>query len=414
LNELEIHIDEGYEVQTLKKHPDLVIIGNALSRGNPSIEYVLNNQIPYISGPEWLKQNVLHDRFVIAIAGTHGKTTVSSLVAWLLDSAGLNPGFLIGGVPENFGVSARLGQSKYFIIEADEYDTAFFDKRSKFVHYQPNVLVINNLEYDHSDIFDNIQDIIKQFHHLVRTMAADSVILFPSGHPEIEKVIKLGCWSKVQRFGSKQDDAWVVDFRKLLNKKLILTNKNAEEFKISTPLMGIHNAWNVTAAISVLAQVESNIQPALNKLASFTNVSRRLQLVGMPNDITIYDDFAHHPSAIEASLKAIKKHVNPKKLIAVLEVRSNTMVMGLHKTTLAEALKTADSVLILKPNSLKWDLADAMKTLPNIIITELAETIVQKVSAVAEQGDSVLIMSNGASENLPKRIVEQIKKTEGI
>jgi UDP-N-acetylmuramate: L-alanyl-gamma-D-glutamyl-meso-diaminopimelate ligase len=410
LGKLGIKVTEGYDVKIFDDRPDLVVIGNALSRGNLSVEYVLNNRIPYVSGPEWLKINILQERFVIAIAGTHGKTTVSSLVAWLFESAGLKPGFLIGGVPENFGVSARLGQSDYFIIEADEYDTAFFDKRSKFIHYQPNLLIINNLEYDHADIFDSLQDIIRQFHHLIRTMPAESVILFPSGHSEIEQLMKLGCWSKTETFGLKQSDTWVVDFNELSEKKITLTNKDGSVFKIPTPLLGLHNAWNVTAAVGALALVAKNLQPIINQLPLFTNASRRLQLIGTPNGIRIYDDFAHHPSAIASSLTAIKSYVKTKKLIAVLELRSNTMVMGVHKTALAAALESADLVIVLKPNGLGWDLAEALKTLSYVVILEKPEAIVQKVADVAKKGDSVIVMSNGASENLPNRIVRLIER----
>jgi UDP-N-acetylmuramate: L-alanyl-gamma-D-glutamyl-meso-diaminopimelate ligase len=412
LGKLGIEVTEGYDIRVFDERPNLVIIGNALSRGNLLVEYVLSNRIPYTSGPEWLKTNILQNRFVIAVGGTHGKTTVSSLVAWLFESAGLKPGFLIGGVPENFDVSARLGQSDYFIIEADEYDTAFFDKRSKFIHYQPNILIINNLEYDHADIFDSLHDIVKQFHHLIRTMSDDSVIIFPSEYTEIEKLIKMGCWSKTETFGSKKSDTWVVNFEELSEKKITLTARDGTVFTIPTPLLGLHNAWNITAAVGALALVTKNLQPAINQLPLFANASRRLQLIGIPRAIRVYDDFAHHPSAIASSLTAIKKYVNTKKLIAVLELRSNTMVMGVHKSALAAALGSADLILVLKPSDLKWDLADALKTLSSVVISEESEAIVQKVADVAEKGDSVIVMSNGASENLPNRIVQQIEVIE--
>ena len=414
LDELGIKVAEGYDVSVFDDRPDLVVIGNALSRGNLAVEYVLSNRIPYISGPEWLKNNILQDRFVIAVAGTHGKTTVSSLVAWLFESAGLKPGFLIGGVPENFDVCARLGQSDYFIIEADEYDTAFFDKRSKFLHYQPNILIINNLEYDHADIFDSLQDIVRQFHHLIRTMSADSVIVFPSQYTEIEQLIQLGCWSKTETFGLKQSDTWVVNFEELSKKKITLTTRTGTVFEIPTPLLGLHNAWNVAAALGALALVTKDLQPAINQLPLFANASRRLQLIGTPRAIRVYDDFAHHPSAIASSLTAIKKYVNTKKLIAVLELRSNTMVMGVHKSTLAAALESADLILVLKPTDLTWDLSDALKTLSHVVIAEESQVIVQKVADIAEKGDSVIIMSNGASENLPTRIIQQIEVIETI
>ncbi len=410
LQELKVKIIEGYDNNVLLKTADLVIIGNALSRGNAAVEYVLSNEIPYMSGPDWLKTHILRNRFVIAVAGTHGKTTVSSIITWLLESAGLSPGFLIGGVPENFGVSARLGQSDYFVIEADEYDTAFFDKRSKFLHYQPNILVINNLEYDHADIFDSIQDIIKQFHHLVRTMAVESVILVPSDSPEVEEVIKLGCWSKVKTFGLKTNDNWIVNFDGLSNKKIKLVDENKSEYVVSTPLMGLHNAWNVTAAISTFSQIKKNIQPAINELPRFANATRRLQLIGTPHGISVYDDFAHHPSAISSSIAAVKRHVQPENLIAVLELRSNTMIMGIHKDNLAKALKEADVVLILKPDNLNWNLDAATNALTRVTISESSENIVDKISSIAKTGDSVLVMSNGASENIPNRVIEKISK----
>ncbi|MGR8920835.1 MAG: UDP-N-acetylmuramate:L-alanyl-gamma-D-glutamyl-meso-diaminopimelate ligase, partial [Gammaproteobacteria bacterium] len=310
LEALGIRVFEGYDPAALDPAPDLVVVGNALSRGNPCVEHILSNDLPYASGPEWLERHVLPGRHVIAIAGTHGKTTTTSLTAWLLEATGLAPGFLIGGVAENFGVSARLGSGKAFVIEADEYDTAFFDKRSKFVHYHPRTLVINNLEFDHADIFDDLGAIQRQFHHLVRTMPAEARILRPAPYPAIDEVLERGVWSAVETFGTDAACDWRFRWAAGDPATFALEGPGGVACGSTTPLMGLHNAWNTAAAIAAAASVGVAPGLAAAALPDFASVRRRLELRGRPHGISVYDDFAHHPTAIAATIGALRATVD--------------------------------------------------------------------------------------------------------
>jgi len=402
---LGVEVAEGYAASALRPHPDLVVVGNALSRGNPAVEYVLSNGLPYTSGPEWLKHAVLRGRHVIAVAGTHGKTTVSSLVAWMLEHAGLAPGFLVGGMLENFGLSARRGSGEVFVIEADEYDTAFFDKRSKFIHYLPRTLVINNLEFDHADIFADLAAIQREFHHLIRTLPREAVILRPVPDPAIDELLAMGRWSTVRTFG---DDA-AVDLRVSWDAgdpaAITLVAGDGTRASGSTPLAGRHNAWNVAAAAAAAGCVGVTPARALAALTAFANVKRRLELRGERRGVRVYDDFAHHPTAIAATIEALRSVAGVARIIAVTEPRSNTMRLGVHRAQLAAALQDADEIAILDPGDLTWDLAATLAGLPHCRLYRDSEALVAALAAHARPGDALLVMSNGAFANLHQRLL---------
>ena len=408
LDALGIEVVQGYDATSLVEPPDLVVIGNALSRGNAAVEFVLSNDLPFVSGPEWLERFVLPGRHVLALAGTHGKTTVSSLVSWIMDSVGLDPGFLVGGVLENLGLSARLGSGRHFIIEADEYDTAFFDKRSKFIHYHPRTLVINNLEFDHADIFPDLAAIQRQFHHLVRTLPAEARILRPAPQSAIDEVLNLGCWSKVSSFGMTPDCDWQFDWHDGAKRTLALTPPQGDSTIATTPLMGLHNAWNVTAAVCAVADVGVDVADALAALTTFANVRRRLERRGERNGITVYDDFAHHPTAIAATIAALRGSVGKGRIIALLELRSNSMVMGVHKASLGASIAQADSAAILVPNDLPWNIRAAMDKQQQIRFYTDASVMAREIAGQARAGDHILIMSNGAFANIHDQILEQL------
>ncbi len=374
LRELGIDVMSGYDPAHLKPAPDRVVIGNALSRGNAAVEYVLDAGLPYISGPQWLSENILQDRHVLAVAGTHGKTTTSSLLAWLLDQAGLNPGFLIGGVPLNFGVSARLGGGKYFVVEADEYDTAFFDKRSKFVHYHPRTCVLNNLEYDHADIFPDLASIERQFHHLVRTVPKSGQLIVNRQDANLARVLAQGCWSQIEYFNTEAD--------------------STKQFEAPS-LPGEHNRANALAALAAAAHVGVGPDAAAGALKTFRNVRRRLEKSGEAKGVTVYDDFAHHPTAIAASIAALKGQ-GGGRILAVLEPRSNTMRLGRHAQEVAHSLVGADHCFVYARPDLKWDANGALGSLGArlTVCTELP-ALIAGISAAAKNGDRVLVMSNG-------------------
>ena len=403
-----IEVRQGYEPQRLTPRPDLVIVGNVLSRGNKSIEYVLAEKIPYQSGPQWLAENVLPGRRVFASAGTHGKTTTASILAWILQAAGRAPGFLIGGVPENFGHSATIGGSNLFVVEADEYDTAFFDKRSKFVHYHPDVLIINNIEYDHADIFPDIAAIQRQFHHLVRTVPSNGQIIVRDGSAHIDMMLKMGSWSPLTRFG-EVSSAWHTlplnqDYSQF---QVIRTGQVAG--RVNWPLFGEHNAENALAALIAAQQAGVLLQQACESLSAFRGVKRRLQLLATVDDISVYNDFAHHPTAIRCTLQALRNRIGSQRLIAVLELRSNTMRAGIHKHALAEALSGADLVCVYAPPELGWNLNESFKGLGKklCVFPEVAD-IIKQLQRLRQRHDHILIMSNGGFENIYSRLIESL------
>ena len=400
-----IDVMEGYEPSHLDPVPDLVVMGNAMTRGNPAVEYVLNKGLPYVSGPQWLAENVLRGRWVLGVSGTHGKTTTSSLLAWILEHAGMSPGFLIGGVPDNFGETARLGNTPFFVIEADEYDTAFFDKRSKFVHYQPRTLVINNLEFDHADIFDDLSAIQRQFHHLVRTVPSEGLIVSPQ-EKAIDQVFEMGCWTPRQTLGNDND--WQT--------KLI--NKDGSEFEVRFEeqtatvrwnMLGQHNVSNALAAIAAARHVGVTLEHAAKALSEFAGVKRRLELRGEVNNVRVYDDFAHHPTAIATTIAGLRARIGNRKLVAVLEPRSNTMKMGVHQDALAQSLIQADRVLLFQDAELKWSLKQVSETLgDHVTVHDSVDAIVTALQKEAAQGDEILVMSNGGFGGIHQKILEAL------
>ena len=406
LEQADIRIHEGYEPAHLCPAPDLVVIGNALSRGNPSVEHVLDQQIPYISGPQWLGENLLEGRWVAAVAGTHGKTSTSSMLTWILECSGRDPGFLIGGVPFGFDGSARLGSGP-FVVEADEYDSAFFDKRSKFVHYKPKTLVINNLEFDHADIFDDLRAIQTQFHHLIRCVPARGKVLCGSGQA-IDEVLNRGCWTPVERLGGSADAVWQFSAQNASHRELEIQSPGGERDSVSWNLIGRHNAENAVAAVAAATDMGVTITDACAALSIFGGVKRRLELIGTPGGAFVYDDFAHHPTAIDATLCGVRQTVGSARVIAVVEVRSNTMKYGIHKSTLIPATSDADEVFWFEPPGLDWSVLEgSVETEKHHVfhhVSDLHDALVQHVKS----GDHIVIMSNGSFSGLHRQLLQSL------
>ena len=403
-----ITLYQGYDTAQFNPEPDVVVIGNALSRGNPAVEYVLARGLRYTSGPQWLAEHVLHDRWVLGVAGTHGKTTTSSLLAWILEDNNMQPGFLIGGVPGNFGVSARLGDAPFFVVEADEYDTAFFDKRSKFVHYHPRTLIINNIEFDHADIFANLEAIQTQFHHLVRTVPNNGLIIKPMADPAVEEVIARGCWTPTESFGDWGD--WNAKLSKPDGSQFMLNHKANTQCEIDWSMLGTHNVNNALAAVAAAHHAGIPITNACESLAKFKGIKRRMEVRAQINGITVYDDFAHHPTAIQLTLQGLRNKVGTGRIIAILEPRSNTMRMGVHANTLAESLTLADQIYLFEPSNMGWSLTNVTKQIGKTATLHRAtEDIIQRVSEQAVSGDHIVIMSNGGFEGLHQRLIDRLK-----
>jgi len=387
-----IELTEGWDPQQIKLRPDLFMIGNVVSRGNPLVEEILDRNLGYISGPQWLYDQVIRDKWVLAVAGTHGKTTTTSMLAWLLQEGGLNPGFLIGGVPENFGVSARLTDSSFFVIEADEYDTAFFDKRSKFVHYHPRTAILNNLEFDHADIFPDLASIETQFHHLVRTVPRAGLIVANGREDSIRRVLERGCWTPVETFG--REDGWTAGAADG-DGSFAVQLKGREAGRVHWSLLGEHNRMNALAALAAARHVGVPVKLGIEALQTFKNVKRRMEVRGVVNGITVYDDFAHHPTAIETTIAGLRSKVGDARILAVLEPRSATMKLGVMKDTLAGSLVNAQLVFCYT-GGIGWDAATALKPLGSkVLCSENLDGLLAAVVAAAEPGDHVLVMSNG-------------------
>ncbi|MEP1448690.1 MAG: UDP-N-acetylmuramate:L-alanyl-gamma-D-glutamyl-meso-diaminopimelate ligase [Paraglaciecola sp.] len=405
LESLGIELFEGYDTKQFKNEPDIVVIGNALSRGNEAVEYVLERNLPYTSGPQWLLENVLKDRWVIAVSGTHGKTSTSSMVAWILEYTGLKPGFLIGGIPQNFDVSARLGETPFFVIEADEYDSAFFDKRSKFVHYRPRTLVMNNLEFDHADIFTNLGDIQKQFNHLLRMVPNNGLVLLPKSDNNLRKVLDMGCWTPVQFTGGD----WQVQNNNPECSEFDVLFKGQNQGKVHWDLMGEHNLNNGLMAIAAAKHCGVKSELAVAALGQFVNVKRRMEVKAKVNDITIYDDFAHHPTAIAFTIDGLRSKVGDGRILAVLEPRSNTMKMGIHKDTLAASWSKANQVFILEPANLSWSM-DALLAQSDVtaMLYKDLQLLVKSIVSYAKPGDHILVMSNGSFGGIHDLLKEQL------
>jgi UDP-N-acetylmuramate: L-alanyl-gamma-D-glutamyl-meso-diaminopimelate ligase len=387
-----IELTEGWDPQQIKLRPDLFMIGNVVSRGNPLVEEILDRNLGYISGPQWLYDQVIRDKWVLAVAGTHGKTTTTSMLAWLLQEGGLNPGFLIGGVPENFGVSARLTDSSFFVIEADEYDTAFFDKRSKFVHYHPRTAILNNLEFDHADIFPDLASIETQFHHLVRTVPRAGLIVANGREDSIGRVLERGCWTPVETFG--REDGWTAGGADA-DGSFSVQLKGRETGRVHWSLLGEHNRMNALAALAAARHVGVPVKLGIEALQTFKNVKRRMEVRGVVNGITVYDDFAHHPTAIETTIAGLRSKVGDARILAVLEPRSNTMKLGVMKDTLAGSLDDAQLVFCYT-GGIGWDAQTALRPLgTKVMCNENLDGLVAAIAAAAHPGDHVLVMSNG-------------------
>ncbi len=409
LEALGIDITEGYDTAQFSPEPDMVIIGNAMARGNPAVEYVLNRNLSYTSGPQWLLDNFLKDRWVLAVAGTHGKTTTTSMLAWIMEEAGFNPGFLIGGVPENFGISARVTDTNFFVIEADEYDSAFFDKRSKFVHYRPRTLVLNNLEFDHADIFADLDAIKRQFHHCVRTVPANGLVLSRAADVNVDAVIEMGCWSEKQFIGDAKKAIWQCKPLKSDCSEFIVQYDHETVGDVEWSLIGEHNMHNALMAIAAAHHAGVQTQDAIQALKTFKNVKRRMEVKGVVNGITVYDDFAHHPTAIETTIDGLRNKVGNQKIVAILEPRSNTMRMGVHKNELAQAWQAANEIHIMQPDNLGWSLDEAVEnsTSPVYVHTNV-DSIIGATVNNAKPGDHVLIMSNGGFNGIHSKLLDRL------
>ena len=410
LEEQGIKLMEGYKAENLALKPDLVVIGNALSRGNPEVEAVLNQNIRYVSGPQWLAEHVLYNKWVLGVAGTHGKTTTTGMLSWILDYNGFKPGFLIGGIPLNFGISARLGESDFFVVEADEYDSAFFDKRSKFVHYRPRTAILNNLEYDHADIFPDLDAIKKQFHHLVRTVPGEGLIISPACEKNIDDVLAMGCWTPVTRSSINGGADWNAELIKADGSQFQVLYKNEAQGEVNWTCTGNHNVYNALSAIAAARHI--GIQPAnaIAALRQFKNVKRRMEVIARINGVTIYDDFAHHPTAIETTLDGLRKQVGNERIVAIVEPRSNTMRLGVHTETLALSLNKADMAILYQPENLGWDLTGLKHYAENINICASLDDIIGKLKQEARHGGHFVLMSNGSFGGIYKKLTAELGK----
>jgi len=416
LKRLGVHCYQGYDRKNISDDVDLVIVGNVMSRGNELIEWLLNSSVPYSSGPEWLANFVLKERWVVAVSGTHGKTTTSSMVAWLLDRAGMDPGFLIGGVPENFKVSARLGSSQYFVIEADEYDTAFFDKRAKFMHYRPKTLAINNIEYDHSDIYPNIDAIISQFNHLIKTIPSNGMIVINHQDDNVKQVLASGYWSKVETFSSKEKSAnWYGEYDLIgVKSKFSITKDEMKFSEASWSLFGTHNLENALSAIACVSSVGIPLEDATKSLSYFKGVKRRLEKKGVFSGVHVFDDFAHHPTAIMKTVDAVKGITGNARLIVALEFRSNSMKSGVHASQLQESLENADEIHLFTPEGMQWEPSEYLDGIKKkLYFYESLEKMSKNIACNAKNNDHILIMSNGNFGGL-SRMVSQALESKNL
>lgn len=389
-----IEVMQGFDPEHLNPQPDVVVIGNVMSRGNPAVEHVLDKNIPYTSGPQWLAEHVLKDRWVLAVSGTHGKTTTSSMLAWILEDAGLNPGFLIGGVAADFGVSARFGEAPFFVVEADEYDTAFFDKRSKFVHYRPRTLIINNIEFDHADIFPDLAAIRRQFHHLIRTVPGQGLILADAEDAEVKSTLEMGCWTPVESFNQK--NGWQAELQRPDGSEFTVSLAGEVQGQVRWGMLGQHNVSNALVAIGAARHAGVKPADACEALTRFKGVKRRMEFRGEVNGVRVYDDFAHHPTAIQTTLAGVRAQSEEGRILAVLEPRSNTMRMGVHSDCLAGALCDAEHSFVYQGPGVDWDISAVFEPLGDKagVYADL-ETLVADVAAFARPEDRIVVMSNG-------------------
>ena len=422
LQQAGIEIWQGYSPEHLQPEPDLVVVGNAMTRGNPAIEALLNSHIPYTSGPQWLRDHVLRDKWVLGVAGTHGKTSTSCMLAWILEYAGMVPGYLIGGVPKNFDSSARLGNSPFFVVEADEYDSAFFDKRSKFVHYGARTLVLNNLEYDHADIFPDLAAIQRQFHHLVRTVPSSGLLVVPTADANLEQVLEMGCWTPVQRFGvgaQAAESSWQAELYNEDGSRFGLFFEGQNAGEVCWSQTGLHNVNNALAAAAAARHVGVAPDVAVQALCAFEGIKRRMECLADIDGIKVYDDFAHHPTAIKTTLAGLRARVDAQpaggqKIIALIEPRSNTMRMGVHSEQLAGSLKDADQSFIYQGPGVDWDVAGAFSSLGEAaqVFNDL-DAWVAAVSSCARPEDRIVVMSNGGFGGIHQKLLDKLSEKFG-
>src|SRR5579859_5961647 len=409
LESLGIDVIQGFGAGQLDPAPDIVVVGNVMTRGYPVVEALLERGLPYTSGPEWLAREVLKDRWVLAVAGTHGKTTTSSLLTWILEHAGLAPGFLIGGVPANFGTSARLGREPFFVIEADEYDTAFFDKRAKFVHYRPRTAILNNLEYDHADIYPDVASIRRQFNQLLRTVPGAGRLIVNAEDAELAATLREGCWTPRESFGSGGDWTAHVEPGSAAS-RFAVHFQGREVARVVWDLMGEHNVMNALAAIGAAQHAGVSPERAARALNTFRGVKRRMEVRGEAFGVTVYDDFAHHPTAIETTLKGLRARVGAARIIAVLEPRSNTMKLGVHRDQLAPALAVADHSWFLNSQDLGWDLGGAVSGMgERVSLARTVDALVEGLAAQVRAGDHVLVMSNGGFGGVHEKLLAALR-----
>ena len=409
-----IELIEGYDVAQLSLKPDVWVIGNALSRGNPLVEAILNHRLHYMSGPQWLAETILPGRWVIGVAGTHGKTTTTTIVAWILEQAGLAPGFLIGGVPQGFPVSARLGSTPFFVVEADEYDSAFFDKRSKFVHYRPTTAILNNLEYDHADIFPDVAAIQAQFNHLIRTIPGAGLILCPPEDPYLAEVLQQGCWTPVTYFSAQSNSTaeWQVRLLAADASHFEVLHQGELQGQVQWRSTGMHNVHNALAALLAARHVGVAIKVGIEALNHFSGVKRRMELLAEVAGIRIYDDFAHHPTAIATTLDGLyhqQQQGHHGRIIALIEPRSNTMRLGVHQQQLAEATKAADVVLWFKAENVQWDLAAQVSGHKNAQVFSIIDEMIAAAVVEVKPTDQIVIMSNGGFGGIHQKLVNAVR-----
>lgn len=412
LNELGIDIHEGFDASQLDSDPDCVVVGNVMSRGTEVVEAMLDRGLTYTSGPRWLADNVLRGRHVLAVSGTHGKTTTASMLAWILEDCGLAPGFLIGGIPTNFGVSARYGDSEYFVVEADEYDTAFFDKRAKFVHYGPRTLVLNNLEFDHADIYKDIDAIKWQFHQLLRTVPSAGRILVNAGDGNLGDVVGMGCWTPTESFGLDNGADWSASFADAAERRIALVNPAGESGEARWRLGGRHNLENALAAVAAAQSAGVSLARALDALSRFEGVKRRMERTATVGDIAIYDDFAHHPTAIRRSIGAMKRRYPGQRILVAIEPRSNTMKLGVHNDQLAAALDEADVVWMYRPEDIGDDFIAALRPLgERLRLFRDYDKLVSDLSGKVLAGDQIIFMSNGGFGRARQTLTAVLQRT---
>lgn len=403
-----IDLIEGYSPGQIKVSPDLYVIGNVITRGNPLMEEILNRNLAYISGPQWLSENVLREKWVLAVSGTHGKTTTSSMLAWILDYAGMSPGFLIGGIPANFGLSARLGKSSFFVIEADEYDTAFFDKRSKFVHFRPRTAILNNLEFDHADIFANLAAIEQQFHYLLRVIPQNGLVISNGREESLARVLARGCWTPLEKIGVV--DGWQSD--NLADGNTAISYRGEPQGVLQWELLGEHNRMNALAAVVAARHAGVPVNTAIDALMQFKNVKRRMEIRGEVRGVRVYDDFAHHPTAIRTTLQGLRDKVNTARIIAVLEPRSNTMKMGIWKDSLADSLAESDLVFCYT-GGLGWDMESALVSMgAKARAYRGLESLIADIASTARPDDHILIMSNGGFGGIHEKLLTAIAEAD--